>query len=142
MRLILAVILVGCSSCTISTAAVVHRFEGSTFRACQISLGWYTQELIDECGSPDNVVRRVGKPKQVCAVYTTNAHALAASEVAAPYLVVCLVPTSLTKRAPPFAGDESKWPLTKDQLTAMKVTNVFGVDRVPWTETQPSVQEM
>lgn len=107
------------------TPAAVFRFDGATFRHCQLMLGWTELEMTEECGRP--VARIGGIGDEQCWLYPSQARGLVdRAYSAAPYFVVCLTPVedsnrSWQERRGTAAGVE------KAPTHTMRVTGVYGL---------------
>lgn len=121
------------TQCVSPSWGVVRRFEGQRFRACRMNVGWWAQDLVDHCGEPTWVRRRVGPDglgEMICAGYSSAAIAGAVGEVAAPQVVACLGRSFAPKRGPALAST-TDWLVEPDQAKALVVREVFLVSEGP-----------
>ena len=84
---------IGCVK-PVKTQAIIARYEvgatgGASFRGCAVHLSWTKEQLLERCGVPLKVLANAADPTQQCAVYSSSAHALAAADRSAPYIVAC-----------------------------------------------------
>lgn len=135
MRLVgICLLAATATSCTIPTWGVVRRFEGDRFRACRIEIGWWVQELVNECGEPTWVRRRVGpdgRNDMVCAGYSSAAVAGAVGEIAAPQVVACLNGAGRKTRTAPTLESSTNWLIPNEQAKSLSIREVFLVSEGP-----------